>query len=69
MEAVFKLPQESDITLPQAVKLASRNPARAVKLEDRGEIAPERRADLVRVRLLGDAPVVRAVWREGERVV
>ena len=28
-----------------------------------------RRADLVRVRLLDGAPVVRAVWREGERVV
>jgi alpha-D-ribose 1-methylphosphonate 5-triphosphate diphosphatase len=69
MEAVFKLPKESTITLPQAVKLASLNPARAVGLGDRGEIAPDKRADLVRVRVLGDAPVVRAVWREGERVV
>jgi len=69
MEAVFKLPKEGAITLPQAVKFASLNPAKAVGLGDRGEIAPERRADLVRIRVLGDAPVVRAVWREGERVV
>ena len=58
-----------DVSLPQAVRLASLNPARAVGLNDRGEIAPGRRADLVRVRLVGEAPMVRAVWREGERVV
>jgi alpha-D-ribose 1-methylphosphonate 5-triphosphate diphosphatase len=70
MEGVFKLPaSDIGVTLPQAVRLASLNPARAVGLNDRGEIAPRRRADLVRVRVLGDAPVVRSVWREGERVV
>src|SRR5476651_750396 len=69
MEAVFKLPSEAGIGLPQAVRLASLNPARSVGLGDRGEIAPDRRADLVRVRMLGDAPVVRSVWREGDRVV
>jgi alpha-D-ribose 1-methylphosphonate 5-triphosphate diphosphatase len=69
MEAVFKLPSEAGIGLPQAVRLASLNPARSVGLGDRGEIASDRRADLVRVRMLGDAPVVRSVWREGERVV
>ena len=39
-----------------------------VGLTDRGEIAADRRADLVRVRTVDNAPVVRAVWREGERV-
>ncbi len=70
IESVFKLPaSDAGISLPQAVRLASLNPARAVGLADRGEIAPGRRADLVRVRVLDGAPVVRAVWREGERVV
>ena len=70
MESVFRLPSSgADISLPQAVRLASLNPARAVGLGDRGEIAPERRADLVRVRVLDGAPLVRTVWREGERVV
>lgn len=70
IEGVFKLPRtDAGIDLPHAVRLATVNPARAVGLNDRGEIAPCRRADLVRVRQLGDAPVVRAVWREGERVV
>jgi alpha-D-ribose 1-methylphosphonate 5-triphosphate diphosphatase len=69
LEGVFKLPSDAGIALPQAVKLASLNPARAVGLNDRGEIAAGRRADLVRVQVLGDSPVVRAVWREGQRVV
>jgi alpha-D-ribose 1-methylphosphonate 5-triphosphate diphosphatase len=69
MEGVFRLPDsDAGIDLPHAVRLASLNPARAVGLDDRGEIAADKRADLVRVRMLGDAPVVRAVWREGERV-
>ena len=55
--------------VPQAVRLASLNPARAVGLADRGEIAPERRADLVRVHVLEGAPLIRTVWREGHRVV
>jgi alpha-D-ribose 1-methylphosphonate 5-triphosphate diphosphatase len=57
------------ISLPRAVSLASLNPARAVGLADRGELAAGRRADMVRVRVVDGAPIVRAAWREGERVV
>ncbi len=56
------------IALPEAVRMVSRNPALAVGLTDRGEIAPGKRADLVRVRLDEHVPVVRTVWREGLRV-
>jgi len=70
LEGVFKLPaSDAGISLPQAVRLASLNPARAVGLDDRGEIAADRRADLVRVRVIDGAPIVRSVWRDGERVV
>jgi alpha-D-ribose 1-methylphosphonate 5-triphosphate diphosphatase len=54
--------------LPGAVRLVSLNPAKATGLDDRGEIAPGKRADLVRVMLDGSTPVVREVWREGRRV-
>jgi alpha-D-ribose 1-methylphosphonate 5-triphosphate diphosphatase len=37
-------------------------------LPDRGRIEPGLRADLVRVRRFGRNPVVRQVWRAGERV-
>ena len=64
----FGLAKEAGFTIPQAVATVSLNPSRALGLSDRGEIAPGLRADLVQVRLAGDQPVVRAVWREGRRV-
>jgi alpha-D-ribose 1-methylphosphonate 5-triphosphate diphosphatase len=39
-----------------------------VGLDDRGEIAPGRRGDLVRVRLVGELPLIISVWRDGQRV-
>jgi alpha-D-ribose 1-methylphosphonate 5-triphosphate diphosphatase len=67
--AAFRLTREAGFSLPQALATVSLNPAHAAGLRDRGEIAPGLRADLVQVRVLGDQPVVRAVWREGRRVV
>jgi alpha-D-ribose 1-methylphosphonate 5-triphosphate diphosphatase len=46
----------------------TKTPAEAVGLADRGEIAIGKRADLIRVHVAGDVPVVRSVWREGRRV-
>jgi alpha-D-ribose 1-methylphosphonate 5-triphosphate diphosphatase len=56
------------IQLPDAIATVTATPARRAALGDRGEIAAGRRADLVRVRVVDDLPVVRAVWRAGERV-
>jgi alpha-D-ribose 1-methylphosphonate 5-triphosphate diphosphatase len=53
--------------LPGAIRLVTRNPAQALGLHDRGEIAAGKRADLIRVAKAGDTPVVRGVWRGGER--
>jgi alpha-D-ribose 1-methylphosphonate 5-triphosphate diphosphatase len=67
--AAFHLPQRVPaISLPQALRTVTKNPAEATGLTDRGEIAPGKRADLVRVRVTGDVPVVRQVWRGGVRV-
>jgi alpha-D-ribose 1-methylphosphonate 5-triphosphate diphosphatase len=57
------------IDLPHAVHLVARNPARAAGLTDRGEISAGRRADLVRVRRVEGMPVIRSVWRQGQRIV
>ena len=54
--------------LAGAIALVSKTPALATGLTDRGEIAPGKRADLLRVAMHDDEPVVRAVWREGRRV-
>ena len=69
LQAAFVLPQRAEeVSLPEAVAMVSRNPARAVGLDDRGEIAVGKRADFVRVQLINGAPVVKSVWRLGERV-
>jgi alpha-D-ribose 1-methylphosphonate 5-triphosphate diphosphatase len=56
------------IDLASAVRTVTKTPAEAVGLDDRGEIAAGRRADLIRVHVARDIPVVRSVWREGSRV-
>lgn len=69
LHAAFVLADQVEgIALPEAVAKVSRNPAEAAGFDDRGAIEPGKRADLVRVRLDGDLPVVRGVWRQGRRV-
>jgi alpha-D-ribose 1-methylphosphonate 5-triphosphate diphosphatase len=69
LTAAFHLPKAVPaIALPAAVATVTRAPAAAVGLDDRGEIAIGKRADLVRVRVARDIPVVRSVWRAGARV-
>jgi len=68
LHAAFLLGDEPAIGLPAAVATVSANPAAAVGLDDRGRIAADLRADLVRMSLHDGLPVVRATWRAGERV-
>ena len=58
-----------EITLPQAMRFVSANPAKAVGFDDRGEIAIGKRGDLVRVQIAEHVPIIRTVWREGRRVI
>jgi len=65
----LQLPQHVPaIDLASAIRTVTKTPAEAVGLVDRGEIAPGKRADLIRVHIAHDVPVVRSVWREGQRV-
>ncbi|NVO16219.1 MAG: alpha-D-ribose 1-methylphosphonate 5-triphosphate diphosphatase [Rhodoplanes sp.] len=69
LAAVLRLPDVvPEIDLPAAVRTASKTPAEAVGLTDRGEIAGGKRADLIRVRRVGDVAAVRSVWSAGRRV-
>lgn len=54
--------------LPGAIRLVSKNPAHALGLADRGEIAVGKRADMIRVGMMNDQPVIREILREGRRV-
>jgi alpha-D-ribose 1-methylphosphonate 5-triphosphate diphosphatase len=67
--AAFRLADVANVGgLAGATRMVTKNPAEAAGLIDRGEIVVGRRADLVRVRSHYGEPVVRAVWREGQRV-
>jgi alpha-D-ribose 1-methylphosphonate 5-triphosphate diphosphatase len=67
--AALQLPQHvATIDLASAIRTVTKAPAEAVGLDDRGEIAIGKRADLIRVHVAHSVPVVRSVWREGRRV-
>ena len=54
--------------LPRGIATVTAAPARAAHLTDRGEIATDKRADLIRVRRFGQAGMLRSTWVEGRRV-
>ncbi|MDP8998402.1 MAG: alpha-D-ribose 1-methylphosphonate 5-triphosphate diphosphatase [Pseudomonadota bacterium] len=70
LHAAFELPgRVPSLTLAQAIRTVTSNPAKAAGLNDRGEIAPGMRADLIQVHLSRGNPVVRRVWSRGRRVM
>jgi len=66
IEAAFRC--ATRVGLPAAMALVSEHPARLGGLADRGRLEAGQRADLVRVRLHDNLPVVRQVWSAGQRV-
>jgi alpha-D-ribose 1-methylphosphonate 5-triphosphate diphosphatase len=68
LEAAIMATTIGEISLPQAVALVTDRPARMAGLVDRGRIEVGLSADLVRVHLHEGMPIVRGVWRRGERV-
>ena len=68
VEAAFACVEQTGITLPEGVAMVTAAPADMAGLADRGRIAAGLRADLVRVREHEGLPIVRQVWRAGERV-
>jgi alpha-D-ribose 1-methylphosphonate 5-triphosphate diphosphatase len=49
--ATFMLAELAGWSLPKAVRTVTCNPARAIGLQDRGQVAVGQRADLLRVRM------------------
>ncbi|MBD1549545.1 alpha-D-ribose 1-methylphosphonate 5-triphosphate diphosphatase [Roseibium aggregatum] len=69
LDAVFLIAgaEHFEEDLPAAVRMASKTPAEAANLDDRGEIAISRRADLLQVGLHDGHPYLKTAWRLGER--
>ncbi len=68
IHAVFALHERVGMPLHRAMATVSANPAAMLGLDDRGEIAVGKRADVIRVARIADAAIVRGTWVEGERV-
>ena len=69
LQAPFTLARKLDLPLHHTIATVTANPAQALGLHDRGELTPGKKADLVRVRMVDDLPVVVAVWRDGRQVM
>jgi alpha-D-ribose 1-methylphosphonate 5-triphosphate diphosphatase len=70
LQSAFCLVEEvPGISLPEAISFVTKRPADAAGLDDRGEIAVGKRADLVHLRIEEGIPIVQTVWREGRRVI
>lgn len=70
LDAAFRIADDDGnrFTLPQAIRLVSKNPAQALGLGDRGAIAEGKRADLVLAHRRGEHVHIDHVWRQGKRV-
>ncbi len=71
--AVMLADADNGIDLARAVAMVTKTPAESVRLDDRGELAVGKRADLVRMARIDDgrlpaSPIIREVWRRGEKI-
>ena len=64
----FRIPELLGWSLPDAIALVTHNPAQAVNLSDRGEIATGKRADLIVLQCPHGFPQVTTTW-VGGRIV
>lgn len=70
VQAAFRLTDPAHgLELPQAVATVSATPAATAGLTDRGRIEPGLKADLLRVAVIEDYPIVKTVWRDAKRVM
>ncbi len=68
VHATFRLAADLGWPMERAVDLVAGAPARMLGLDDRGTLVAGQRADMVRIRSMGEVPAVLAVWRDGRRV-
>jgi alpha-D-ribose 1-methylphosphonate 5-triphosphate diphosphatase len=67
LHAAFRLAERGVLSLPQSINLVALNPAHAMGLYDRGQIAVGMQADFIVVEE-GETPRVRATFRTGKSI-
>lgn len=66
--AAFAAARLADLPLNEALALVSANPADACQLDDRGRLAPGKRADVIAVASVAGQPLVTHTWSAGRLV-
>ena len=69
LPAAIQAADLADISLPEAIRLVTLNPAKAAGLNDRGEIREGLRADLIAVDEISGMPQATQVWVAGSPVL
>ncbi len=70
LHSIFLLVNEHKvISLPKGITMVTKTPAEVMGLNDRGEIKVGYNADLVRCAVIDNVPIVKAVWRDGNRII
>jgi alpha-D-ribose 1-methylphosphonate 5-triphosphate diphosphatase len=74
LSSAFKLMEQADFTIDQAVSCVSTNSAKAIGFEDRGSIEVGLKADIIQVQPIALEngtihPLIRSVWRSGQKVL
>lgn len=67
LHGAFMLHSLAGWSMSRAMATVSSNPAKALGFDDRGTLKAGMRADVVRMRVLNDLPIVRNVWVAGQR--
>jgi alpha-D-ribose 1-methylphosphonate 5-triphosphate diphosphatase len=70
LHAVFRLEAEGILSLPEAVRMLTLNPAQAVDIAgDYGSVEPGKKADLLLVRRVRGRPLISACFIDGRKVL
>jgi alpha-D-ribose 1-methylphosphonate 5-triphosphate diphosphatase len=67
LHGAFMLHTQAGWSMPRAMATVSKNPAKALGFDDRGQLKAGMRADVVRMRTVDGLPIVRNVWVNGQR--
>ena len=57
------------ISLPEGIAMVSKTPAEVMGLNNRGEIKVGNKADLIRCAVIDNIPIIKSVWRNGQRLI
>ena len=68
LHAAFQLHTQVGMALHQAIKMVTSNIAQMVNLNDRGSLEKGKISDIVRVKIVDNLPVVKAIWKNGNLI-